>query len=85
MVARSPEIGYTDAAFGFDSQTCAVLSSIDRLTELLYGIILVLTFTGTLRVAAQGGDVGVEALQHRVDLGFRVAGADVDIENAGDP
>ncbi|MDZ4675428.1 MAG: methionine adenosyltransferase [Gemmatimonadota bacterium] len=24
------EIGYTDAAFGFDSQTCAVLSSIDR-------------------------------------------------------
>ncbi len=33
-----------------------VLSPIDRLTELLYGIILVLTFTGTLRVAAQGGD-----------------------------
>jgi len=24
------DIGYTDAAFGFDSQTCAVLSSIDR-------------------------------------------------------
>jgi len=24
------EIGYTDAAYGFDSQTCAVLSSIDR-------------------------------------------------------
>ncbi len=33
-----------------------VLSPIDRLTELLYGIILVLTFTGALRVAAQGGD-----------------------------
>ncbi|HTO73487.1 MAG TPA: S-adenosylmethionine synthetase N-terminal domain-containing protein, partial [Gemmatimonadales bacterium] len=24
------EIGYTDAAFGFDGQTCAVLTSIDR-------------------------------------------------------
>ena len=33
-----------------------VLSPIDRLTELLYGIILVLTFTGTLRVASQGKD-----------------------------
>jgi len=33
-----------------------VLSPIDRLTELLYGIILTLTFTGTMRVAAQGHD-----------------------------
>ena len=32
-----------------------VLSPIERLTEVLYGIILVLTFTGTLRVAAQDG------------------------------
>jgi S-adenosylmethionine synthetase len=27
------EIGYTDASFGFDSQTCAVLSSIDKQSE----------------------------------------------------
>jgi len=33
-----------------------VLNPIDRLTEVLYGIIMVLTFTGTLRVAAQGGE-----------------------------
>jgi len=39
-----------------DSGGGGVLSPIDRLTELLYGIILVLTFTGTVRVAAQGGD-----------------------------
>jgi hypothetical protein len=31
-----------------------VLNPLDRLTEVLYGIILVLTFTGTLRVATQG-------------------------------
>jgi len=43
----------TDAG---DSGGRGVLSPIDRLTELLYGIILVLTFTGTIRVAAQGGD-----------------------------
>lgn len=30
-----------------------LLNPIDRLTELLYGIILTLTFTGTIRVAAQ--------------------------------
>jgi len=34
-----------------------VLNPIDRLTEVLYGIILVLTFTGTLRVATQGEDL----------------------------
>jgi len=39
-----------------------VLSPIDRLTELLYGIVLVLTFTGALRVAAQGGDDVVSTL-----------------------
>ena len=39
-----------------DSTGRHVLSPIDRLTELLYGIILVLTFTGTLRVASQGKD-----------------------------
>ena len=39
-----------------DSTGRGVLSPIDRLTELLYGIILVLTFTGTLRVASQGKD-----------------------------
>jgi hypothetical protein len=39
-----------------DSTRRRVLSPMDRLTELLYGIILVLTFTGTLRVAAQGKD-----------------------------
>ena len=39
-----------------DSTHRGVLSPIDRLTELLYGIILVLTFTGTLRVASQGMD-----------------------------
>ncbi len=27
------EIGYTDASYGFDSQTCAVLSSIDKQSE----------------------------------------------------
>ena len=39
-----------------DSTGRGVLSPIDRLTELLYGILLVLTFTGTHRVAAQGKD-----------------------------
>jgi hypothetical protein len=39
-----------------DSTGRRVLSPIDRLTELLYGIILVLTFTGTQRVASQGRD-----------------------------
>jgi hypothetical protein len=39
-----------------DSTGRGVLSPIDRLTELFYGIILVLTFTGTLRVASQGRD-----------------------------
>jgi hypothetical protein len=43
-----------------DAPHAGVLSPIDRLTELLYGIILVLTFTGTLRVATRGGrEVGV--------------------------
>lgn len=36
----------------------SVLSPIDRLTEVLYGILLMLTFTGTLRVVSQDeGDV----------------------------
>ena len=46
--SKSPRGGGDDSAGG-------VLSPIDRLTELLYGIILVLTFTGTLRVAVKGG------------------------------
>src|SRR2546426_12386035 len=27
---RSSAIGYTDASFGFDAQTCAILTTIDR-------------------------------------------------------
>jgi len=48
--ARTQEPAAPDAGGG------RVLNPIDRLTEVLYGIILVLTFTGTLRVATQGGE-----------------------------
>jgi len=51
----APGTGSTSFTNRGDASAGSVLSPIDRLTELLYGIILVLTFTGTLRVAVQGG------------------------------
>jgi len=57
MVAgRAIESAMATTSDGADSASKGVLSPLDRLTEALYGIILVLTFTGTVRVAAQGGD-----------------------------
>ncbi len=55
-MALEPPPAPDQASASVDSTGRAVLSPIDRLTELLYGIILVLTFTGTLRVASQGND-----------------------------
>ncbi len=51
--ADGPEAGTPAGAV--DAPGRGVLSPVERLSEFLYGIILVLTFTGTLRVAVQKG------------------------------
>ncbi len=40
---------------GGDRESVRVLSPVERLNELLYGILVVLTFTGTLRIALKKG------------------------------
>jgi len=56
VTSAAADTGSASPPGGGDASGGGVLSPIDRLTEVLYGIILVLTFTGTLRVAVQGGD-----------------------------